>query len=280
MEGEDQEKGAVKRSVCFSESFCRKGMVLNMKPIIEVCVGGYEDCLSAALGGADRVELNAALSVGGLTPGMAVLKRVKQETGLKVICMVRPRAAGFCYSAKEKELMFEEAELLLQHGADGIAFGFLREDGSIEKESTAKMIDLVHQKGKEAVFHRAFDVCRDAYGSIELLISLGADRILTSGGQAKAVDGKELLRKLQKAYGDRIQLLAGSGVNDQNARELVEYTGICQVHSSCKSYREDATTMGENVSYAYLPAPYEQSYDVVDSEKVKKLVTSLTFNKL
>lgn len=248
-----------------------------MKPIVEVCAGGYEDCLNAALGGADRVELNAALSVGGLTPGAAVLDRVKQETELEVVCMVRPRAAGFCYSAKEKELMFEEAGLLLWYGADGIAFGFLEEDGSIEKESTAKMIDLIHQKGKEAVFHRAFDVCKDVYASIELLISLGADRVLTSGGRAKATEGRELLKKLQAAYGDKIQILAGSGVNVQNARELVEYTGINQVHSSCKGYRKDVTTAGEDVSYAYLPAPYDQCYEVVDLEKVKKLVSSLAF---
>lgn len=100
-----------------------------MKTIIEVCAGSYEDCLSAALGGAERVELNSALSVGGLTPTVAVLRRVKQDTDLQVICMVRPRAAGFCYTEAEKALMFEEAELLLDSGADGLAFGFLNADG-------------------------------------------------------------------------------------------------------------------------------------------------------
>ena len=156
-----------------------------MKPIIEICAGSYEDCFSAALGGADRVELNAALSVGGLTPGAAVLEKVKQNTELDVICMVRPRAAGFCYSEKEKELMFEEAELLLWYGADGIAFGFLKEDGSVDAESTEKMVELIHRKGKEAVFHRAFDVCRDADASMGLLIALGADRVLTSDSGKK-----------------------------------------------------------------------------------------------
>lgn len=243
-----------------------------MKPIIEICTGSYEDCLNAALGGADRVELNSALSVGGLTPGIATLKRVKRETEPDVICMVRPRAAGFCYCEKEKEMMFEEAKLLLKHGADGIAFGFLKEDGSIDAESTARMIELIHRKKKEAVFHRAFDVCKDAYAAMEILISLGADRVLTSGQQAKAVEGKILLKRLQEAYGSRIQILAGSGVNDRNARELMEYTGIYQIHSSCKEYRKDATTAGESFSYAYLPAPYEQCYDVVSQEAVRRLV--------
>lgn len=246
-----------------------------MKNIVEVCAGSYEDCLNAAFGGADRVELNAALSVGGLTPGIATLRRVKQETDLKVICMVRPRAAGFCYTEKEKAVMFEEAELLLQNGADGLAFGFLREDGSIDSESTKQMIDLIHEKKKEAVFHRAFDVCTDACAAMELLISLGADRVLTSGQRAKAVEGKELLKKLQENYGDKIQLLAGSGVNAENAVALMKYTGISQVHSSCKAYLEDKTTVGEYVSYAYLPAPYERCYDGVSLEAVRRLVSAL-----
>lgn len=243
-----------------------------MKPIIEICAGSYEDCFSAALGGADRVELNAALSVGGLTPGAAVLEKVKQNTELDVICMVRPRAAGFCYSEKEKELMFEEAELLLWYGADGIAFGFLKEDGSVDAESTEKMVELIHRKGKEAVFHRAFDVCRDADASMGLLIALGADRVLTSGQRGKAMEGKELLKRLQEDYGSKIQILAGSGVNDQNARELMEYTGIYQIHSSCKVYRQDMTTTRGSVSYSYLPAPYGQCYEAVSAERVRRLV--------
>lgn len=246
-----------------------------MKRLVEVCTGSYEDCLNAALGGAGRVELNTALSVGGLTPGIVTLRWVKQDTDLKVICMVRPRAAGFCYTEKEKAVMFEEAELLLENGADGLVFGFLKEGGKIDRDSTKRMIDLIHEEKKEAVFHRAFDVCTDACAAMELLISLGADRVLTSGQRAKAMEGKELLRKLQETYGSEIELLAGSGVNADNAAELMAYTGINQVHSSCKAYQEDKTTVGEYVSYAYLPAPYECCYDGVSPEAVKRLIAAL-----
>lgn len=248
---------------------------LNRKPIVEICAGSYEDCLAAAAGGADRVELNSALSVGGLTPTIATLRRVKKDTDLKVICIVRPRAAGFCYTEKEKMLMFEEAALLLEQGADGLAFGFLEEDGSVEEESTGRMIELIHQAKKEAVFHRAFDVAKDADEAMKTLIALGCDRVLTSGRQAKAAEGKELLKKLQESYGSKIQILAGSGVNAENAAALMVYTGIRQVHSSCKGYRNDATTAGGDVSYAYLPTPYELCYDAVDEEAVKKLVEAV-----
>ena len=243
-----------------------------MKKITEICAGSYEDCINAALGGADRVELNAALSVGGLTPGIATLRKVIRDTDIIVICMVRTRAAGFCYTEQEKAVMFEEAELLLENGADGIAFGFLSADGSMDKESTKRMTDLIHKQKKEAVFHRAFDVCGDACGAMELLISLGTERVLTSGQKAKAMEGKELLKRLQISYGSRIQILAGSGVNEINAAELMAYTGINQVHSSCKDYRKDPTTAAGDVSYEYLPAPYECCYDVVSPEKVRSLV--------
>ena len=105
-----------------------------MKRIIEVCAGSYQDCLAAYRGGAQRAELNSALSVGGLTPSVAALRRAKQETSLKIICMVRPRAGGFCYDEAETKIMMEEARLLLENGADGIAFGFLHADGTVHRQ--------------------------------------------------------------------------------------------------------------------------------------------------
>ena len=110
---------------------------------------------------------------------------------------------------------------------------------------------------------------------MELLISLGADRVLTSGQREKAMEGKELLKELQETYGSGIELLAGSGVNADNAAELMAYTGIWQVHSSCKAYYEDKTTVGEDVSYAYLPAPHERCYDGVSLEAVRRLTEVL-----
>ena len=122
-----------------------------MERMIEVCAGSYQDCIAAYQGSAKRVELNSALSVGGLTPSVASLVRVKKETDLTVICMVRVRAAGFCYEKEDVEIMFEDAKILLDHGADGIAFGFLNEDGTICEEDTKRMIDLIHSYNKEAV---------------------------------------------------------------------------------------------------------------------------------
>ena len=176
-----------------------------MKRIIEVCAGSYQDCLAAYRGGAQRAELNSALSVGGLTPSVAALRRAKQETSLKIICMVRPRAAGFCYDEADVQIMMDDARILLQEGADGIAFGFLDEHGRVAGEDTAAMCELIHSFGKEAVFHRAFDVCEDPFAAMQTLIQCGADRLLTSGQQAKAVQGAELIRTLQDPRRQRDQ---------------------------------------------------------------------------
>ena len=238
--------------------------------MIEICAGSYQDCITAFKAGAKRVELNSALSAGGLTPSIAALRRVKKETSLKVICMVRIRAAGFCYDSQDIELMLEDAKFLLENGADGIAFGFLNEDGTIYEKATRQMINLIHSYHKEAVFHRAFDITKDPYQAIETLINLKCDRILTSGQKSKAMQGMELIKDLQEKYGQQIEILAGSGMNHKNIQEMKHYTKIKQVHSSCKGYRIDPTTSNDSVSYSYIDNTNQ--YDVVDFDLVEKLV--------
>lgn len=242
---------------------------------IEVCAGSYEDCLAAFKGGAKRVELNSALALGGLSPTTATLKKVKEDTDLKVICMVRPRGAGFCYSDLEKEIMFAEAEDFLKNGADGIAFGFLNPDGTVDEKATQKMIDLIHSFNKEAVFHRAIDVTPDYKEAVKTLCALKADRILTSGQKEKALEGIDAIGQIQELYGDQIEILAGSGVNAGNAREILEKSGIHQIHSSCKGYCSDPTTSNGSVSYSYLSDDHKNDYDVVMEELVEKLVKSI-----
>jgi copper homeostasis protein len=243
--------------------------------MIEICCGSYQDGLAAYRGGAKRIELNSALSVGGLTPSLSSLIRLKKETDLKVICMVRSRAAGFCFDKEDVEIQMMDAKLMLENGADGIAFGFLNEDGTVDLENTKRMVDLVHFFDKEAVFHRAFDVTKDPFKAIHQLIEMGANRILTSGQKSKAIEGKELIKQLQAQYGSRIEILAGSGINYINAKEIMEYTGISQVHSSCKNYKTDPTTKSDDVSYSYLSKNHEFDYDVVDVKLVKELVNSI-----
>lgn len=247
----------------------------KMDRIVEICCGGYEDALAAYRGGAKRIELNSALYLGGLTPSLGELLLTKENTDLKVIAMVRPRGAGFCYNKVQFETMKKDAAVLLKNGADGIAFGCLCEDGNIHVPQTKEMLQIVKEYKKEAVFHRAFDCVKDPYESIEKLMEIGVDRVLTSGLKKTAPEGIELISDLQKKYGDKIEILAGSGINVLNVKEIMERTGIYQVHSSCKGWNTDPTTMGREVSYSYADKPHEMEYDVVDENVVKRLVLSI-----
>ena len=185
-----------------------------MEKIVEICCGSYEDALAAYRGGAKRIELNSALYLGGLTPSLGTLLLAKKNTDLKIIAMVRPRGAGFCYSGDDFAVMKADAELLL-------------------------------------------------------------DRVLTSGGKEKAVEGREMIQELQETFGGRIEVLAGSGVNAGNAKELMEQTGIFQVHSSCRGWLADPTTEGPEVTYAYAAPPHNKDYEAVDEKLVKKLVDAI-----
>jgi len=240
--------------------------------IVEICCGSYYDCIQAYKGKADRVELNSALHMGGLTPSIANLILAKKNTDLKVICMSRPRGAGFYYNKEYFEILLLDIKMMLEYGADGIAFGCLEESGNINVSQTKEVVDTIKSYGKEkeVVFHRAFDCVNNPFKSVENLIGLGVDRILTSGLEPKAEQGMELLKNLQKNYGSEIEILAGSGINTENARKIMDYTGITQIHSSCKSWLKDKTTTKNHVSYAYANDDF--SYDAVDSRIVEELV--------
>lgn len=242
-----------------------------MKPVFELCAGSLNDCLLAQKHGANRIELNCALAAGGLSPSAAVLDSAKKQVSIPIICMVRPREAGFCYSETEAQLMFEEARLFLEHGADGIAFGFLNPDGTIDEKNTQTMISLIHSyPGRTAVFHRAIDVCTSSMDeAVQTLIRLGADRILTSEQKPSAIQSAELLARLQREYGDKIQILAGSGINAENVKDFLQKTGLKQVHSSCKGYQPDPTTCTDSVSFAFYGDGRKQDYMQADSTQIE-----------
>lgn len=246
-----------------------------MEITAEICCGGFDDALQAEKGGAKRIELNSGLYLGGLTPGVGTLKLTKERTSLAVIAMVRPRGGGFFYSDAEYEAMLRDAEELLLAGADGLAFGFLNEDRTIDTDRTREMADLVHSFGKTAVFHRAFDCTGALDGEAEKLIASGIDRVLTSGGKRTAGEGRETLRHLEETFGNQIEILAGGGINAANVESLVRAAGVRQIHSSCKGWRTDRTAQNGEVSYGYADGTYSRMFDAVSREKTEKLLSAI-----
>lgn len=238
---------------------------------LEICCGSVADAKAAELAGADRIELNSALPLGGLTPDIGSLILIKEQVKLPVISMLRPRAGGFCYTADKYETMKKSAQILLEAGSDGLAFGFLKEDRTIDGLRTREFTELVHSYGREAVFHRAVDVTWQIDTAVEQLIEAGVDRVLTSGGGRTAIAGAECLERLQRQYGTAIQIMAGSGIRSGNAESLLQQTGIRQIHSFCGGTAVDKSARGNDVSFACAAEPEWYRYEVVAQEEVRRL---------
>lgn len=204
-----------------------------MKRLLEVCTGSLQSVMAAVEGGAERIELCSALSLDGLTPSLGLLKTIRSMyPTLKIQVLIRPREGDFVYSEEEVRIMEEDIRASLPY-ADGIVIGALDAEGNIDIETTRRLVAA--SEGKPVTFHRAFDVCRDPSTALEQIISLGCQRILTSGQQPKAEQGVSLLKALQKQAGERLIIMPGGGVNTENARLIIKQTGCREIHGSCSA---------------------------------------------
>lgn len=224
----------------------------------EVCANGVESAVAAQEGGADRVELCAGIPEGGTTPSygeIAIARRELTTTRLHVI--IRPRGGDFTYSRLELERMAQDIDLCQQLGVDGVVIGCLTPEGDVDQEACRML--MAHAQGMSVTFHRAFDRCRDAAQALEDVISLGCDRILTSGQQPTAEQGVALLARLQERAAGRIILMAGCGVNEGNIARIRQETGIREFHFSAReqvpspcSYMHAAVYMGREDAHEDL----------------------------
>ncbi len=240
--------------------------------IYEVCCGSTDDALMAYKGGADRIELNSSLFLGGLSPSLGTLRQVKQQTDIPVMVMVRPREGGFCYTDAEYATMKEDAHLFLENGADGLVFGFLNSDGTIDLQRTSEFVQLCGSK--EAVFSRAIDVVPDILEGTKQLSGLGITRVLTSGGCPTAPAGADAIAQMVKAAGS-MQILPGGGITAENAPQLIAHTGVTQIHGSCRKLHRDLSTchnpqifFGGKIDGKALP---EDEYKVTDPDMVARM---------
>lgn len=235
------------------------------KILIEACCGSADDAVLAFQGGADRVELNAALFLGGLTPSVGSLAALRKSCNIPVMAMLRPREGGFCYTALEYESMLADAQALMKAGADGLVFGCLTEDGEID---TARVRNLVRlAEGRQTVFHRAIDVVPDWKRSLDTLISLGVTRVLTSGQAASAPEGWETIAEMLRFAGNAIEILPGAGVRPENARQLVERTGCTQLHLSARrAFTDSSVCHGAAIRFCGGVIPPEDTYKMTDPD--------------
>jgi copper homeostasis protein len=199
-----------------------------VKVLIEACVDSVESALAAESGGADRIELCDALVEGGLTPSAGKIALCRERLKIPIVVLIRPRSGDFLYSEGEVELMVRDIYVAKELGAAGVAIGALRPDGRIDQGWMTTMIAAA--RPMQVVFHRAFDGTPDPLEALETLKALGVDRVLTSGQAATALEGAAILDRLVTAAQGRVAILAGGGVNEENALPLVQKCRVRELH--------------------------------------------------
>ena len=205
---------------------------------VEICTPSRASALAAKEGGAQRVELCRDLSCGGLTPSDEDVDYCVRTLGLRTHVLVRPREGDFCYTAAEVAEIESTILRCKALGAAAVVVGFLTADGRVDTELTRRMVQLAAPM--EVTFHRAFDEARqDPMEALQAIADCGCHRLLTSGQRPTALEGADVIRRLVGAT--KVRILAGSGVTPATVRELIEKTGVGEVHGSCKTTLPDGT---------------------------------------
>lgn len=224
--------------------------------LLEISLDSVESAMAAERGGAQRVELCDNLAGGGTTPSMKTIELVRRNITIGLHVMIRPRVGDFFYSDSEFEIMKKDIAAVKKLGVDGIVFGILKNDRTIDKDRIKMLADLA--KPMNTIFHRAFDVVADPVQALQDVISSGCDRLLTSGQQQTAEEGIPLIAQLIKQAKDRIIIMPGCGVDVQNAKDILDRTGATEIHIG--------TAVTSNVG----------SRRVVDEQKVKALMQMIS----
>ena len=217
--------------------------------IFEICIDSVEGAVAAQEGGGHRVELCANLLEGGTTPTAGSIELARKKIDIDLNMMIRPRGGDFCYSPVEIEIMKLDIEQAKRLGADGVVIGLLNPDGTIDAEQTRILTDLA--RPLNVTFHRAFDMTRDPFEAMETLISLGIDRLLTSGQEITVLEGLDLITELVEKAGDRIIVMPGGGITDRNIGKIVSQCQPREIHvaglvntESRMQYRNPRVFMG------------------------------------
>src|SRR5215831_1521603 len=218
--------------------------------LIEVCVDSLESAIAAERGGADRIELCGSLLEGGITPSAGLIEVVRAQISIPLHVMIRPRGGDFCYSGGEIDVIRRDIGCAKTLGANGVVLGILELSGRVDVERTRELVNFAQPL--VVTFHRAFDMTADLLAALEDVCATGAHRILTSGGEQASIEGIKTIASLVKTAGERIGIIAGSGINTASASKIVERTGVREIHVGLRStesspmrYRNSRVSMGK-----------------------------------
>lgn len=242
--------------------------------LFEVCLQSVDDAIAAQAGGAQRVELCAALVEGGITPSLGTIRACKEVVGIDIMVMIRPRGGDFDYSEQEFAVMLEDVKACREIGVTGVVFGLLNRKGEVARTRVRRLVEAAGELS--VTFHRAFDVSLDPFAAMETLIELGVSRILTSGQAATVPEGKEMLRQLVKKAAGRIGILPGCGITPENVAELVAYTGVSEFHATAFDKLTSAMEHQNPDVYMGIPGLPEYERQVTTAAAVQRFMVAVS----
>lgn len=237
---------------------------------VEIVVYNIESALKAQEGGANRIELCDNPGEGGTTPSYGTIELVRQNISMDVFVMIRPRGGDFCYSSYEFHSMKRDISQCQKLSVDGVVFGILNPNGTIDKKRCKELIDQAQPL--KVTCHRAFDMTRDPFEALEDCIEVGFDRILTAGLQAQAVKGAALIGELIAKANGRISIMPGSGVNENTVVEIIEKSKAKEIHFSATALRESEMVF-RNPQIAGMGSDEGSEFKLrtVDPERIRKI---------
>ena len=227
---------------------------------LEICVDSASGLSAAAENGADRIELCAALSEGGLTPSIGMMELAKLAS-IPVRAMIRPRGGNFTYGTAELNVMRRDIEQAASCHLEGVVLGCNRESGELDETALATLVEHARALGLKVTLHRGFDLVPDPMRALSIAAALRIETILTSGLQATAAKGAAVIAELVRAArsgdsGFAIEIMAGAGVTPSSVARLVRQTGVAFVHSSSSRLRSKTNGSGDRLGL-YATAPRE-----------------------
>ncbi len=237
---------------------------------VEIVVYNIESALKAQEGGANRIELCDNPGEGGTTPSYGTIELVRQNISMDVFVMIRPRGGDFCYSSYEFHSMKRDISQCQKLSVDGVVFGILNPNGTIDKKRCTELIDQA--RPLKVTCHRAFDMTRDPFEALEDCIEVGFDRILTAGQQAQAVKGAALIGQLIAKANGRISIMPGSGVNENTVGEIIEKSKAKEIHFSATALRESEMVF-RNPQIAGMGSDEGSEFKLrtVDPERIRRI---------
>ena len=215
----------------------------------EICCGSLQSALNAQEAGANRVELCSALSLGGLTPSYGFIELARKRLKIDVNVLIRPRQGDFLYDSDEVAVMIRDITACAQMGVNGVVIGALDPFGNVDADACRAMVAVAKHHGMSVTFHRAIDRACNIMAALEDVISLGADRVLSSGGKPTSLEGVETLARMNAAAAGRIIIMPGGGVNAGNIGEILKGSGAEEIHFSGSETIQSEMIYREGVSF-------------------------------